>query len=46
MIILEKFVVVSSSLFDMTYLITIATTFSDRHQNVMLCLKNKLLFHY
>jgi len=46
MIILEKFVVVSSSLFDIAYLTTIATTFSDCHYNVMLCLKNKLLFHY
>jgi len=30
-LILEKFVVASSSLFDMACLITIATTFSDCH---------------
>jgi len=28
-------------LFDMTRLITIATTSSDCHQNAMLCFKNK-----
>jgi len=43
MLILEKFIVASSLLFNMACLTTIATTSSDFHWNATLCLKNKPL---